>query len=137
VKPRHVLELAEVEAALLAGRLAANRHGWRISIAAVDQAGSLMHFSRMDDASELSVRIAIAKASTAALTGIDTRTLEAAIKDNPAIITAGLVAIEGGLPIVYKSQTVGGIGVSGAQAHEDAQVAKVALMALVEKIGSD
>jgi glc operon protein GlcG len=42
----------------------------------------------------------------------------------------GVVAAEGGLPIVVGGKNLGGIGVSGVRSIEDEQVAKAALESL-------
>jgi uncharacterized protein GlcG (DUF336 family) len=85
----------------------------------------------MDEASPASVEGAIEKARTAALTGVETRLLEAAIKDRPGIATIRRVAVEGGLPIRHVGQRVGGVGVSGELSRLDALIAGAGLEALV------
>ena len=42
----------------------------------------------------------------------------------------GVIAVEGGLPILHQGECVGGIGVSGVQSHEDEQVAQAGITAL-------
>lgn len=42
----------------------------------------------------------------------------------------GMLPIEGGVPLVYESQIVGAIGVSGAESQEDGQIAQAGANAL-------
>ena len=86
--------------------------------------------SRLDDASPSSVNTAIEKARSASHTGLPTKALEAMIRERPGIVTLGRVAVEGGLPILYKGQRVGGVGVSGVKSDQDAEVAQAGLQAL-------
>ena len=51
--------------------------------------------------------------------------LRAGLANRPRLITW-----EGGLPIVYNGTIVGGVGVSGALGHEDAECAQAALHSL-------
>jgi len=41
-----------------------------------------------------------------------------------------MIALEGGIPIVKDGQVIGGIGVSGMQSSQDAEVARAGLAAL-------
>ena len=38
--------------------------------------------------------------------------------------------IQGGVPIMYRNECVGAIGVSGVQSHEDEQIANAGIAAL-------
>jgi glc operon protein GlcG len=41
-----------------------------------------------------------------------------------------MIALEGGIPILKEGQVIGGIGVSGMQSSQDAEVARAGLAAL-------
>jgi glc operon protein GlcG len=127
---RHALDLKESVAAVEAGVEYARQKGWSVTVAIVDDSGFPLHLSRMDEASVASVEGAIQKARSAALTGVETKVLEAMITSRPAVATMGRVAVEGGVPIRHQGQRVGGIGVSGVQSHQDAEVAHAALSAM-------
>jgi glc operon protein GlcG len=131
MRTRFALGLSEVETAVRAGCVEAQNQGWTVTIAVVGDPGTLIQLSRMDEASPASVTTATEKARSAALTGIETKILEALVKDRPALVTMGRVSIEGGVPIFYQGQKVGGIGVSGVQSQQDAQIANAALAALI------
>jgi uncharacterized protein GlcG (DUF336 family) len=57
------------------------------------------------------------KRSAAALTKRPTKELEERLKDRPGFVSylspANLLQVQGGLPIIYENECVGGIGVSG------------------------
>lgn len=130
MRTRYALDLAEVEPAIRAGIVEARQNGWNVTIAVVDDSGTLIQLTRMDDASPASVDTGIEKARAAGLTGVDTKLLEAMVKERPALTTMKRVAIEGGLPILFKGQKLGGVGVSGVQSHQDSQVAAVVIATL-------
>ena len=52
------LELADADRMLAAARAEAERHGWAVSIAVVDDGGHLLAFARLDGASPASTYIA-------------------------------------------------------------------------------
>lgn len=130
MRVRHALDLKECIAAVAAGIAFAAQKGWTVTVAVVDDSGYPLHLSRMDEASAASVEGAIQKARSAALTGVETKMLEAMVAARPAVATMGRVAVEGGVPIQHEGQRVGGIGVSGVQSHQDAEVAHAALAAV-------
>lgn len=102
---------------------AAHDAGRPVSVAVVDEGGHLLGFSRSDHAELYSIKIAIAKARTAALTrfpsGKKSPTGNERSDHHSLAITlaAGLdsfVSMPGGMPITLDGQLVGGVGVSGA-----------------------
>jgi glc operon protein GlcG len=106
----------------------AQKNGWAVTIAVVDEGGFLIYLERSNTASPQSAAIATAKAWTAAATRSPTKNLEEIVKERPATLTfPGRVPVQGGLPIFYQSECVGAIGVSGAKSHEDEQIAKAGL----------
>lgn len=109
----------------------AAKNKWNVSIAVVDDGGFLVHLERLDGAVGQSAMIATSKAQTAAATRTPTKALEEIVKERPATVAfPGRVAVQGGLPIMYQGECVGGVGVSGAKSHEDEQVAGAGLKAL-------
>jgi glc operon protein GlcG len=109
-------------------RAAAHSMGLYVSIAVVDEAGFLIHLERLDGASLQSPEIATLKARTAAISRGATKVLEEVVRDRPATATfPGRLPVQGGLPIVFRGQCVGGVGVSGAKSQEDEDVAKAGL----------
>jgi glc operon protein GlcG len=130
IRTKYLLNLSEAQTIVSAAQAHANRSGWAITVAVVDDSGTPIIVSRLDEASPSSVNTAIEKARSAANTGLPTKVLEAMIRERPGIVTLGRVAVEGGLPILYKGQRVGGVGVSGVKSDQDAEVAQAGLQAL-------
>jgi uncharacterized protein GlcG (DUF336 family) len=114
---RKVMATAEAEAA---------RNNWGVSIAIVDSGGNLLMLHRLENAQLASMRIAEAKARTAVEFRRPTKALEDAVAGGGVglrVLTFGACVAEGGVPIVADGRIIGGIGVSGAAAEQDAQVA--------------
>jgi glc operon protein GlcG len=124
------MNLADASAIVNAAQAHALRNQWPVTVAVVDESGTPIIVWRLDDATPASVNTAVEKARSACLTGLPTKILEAMVVERPAIVTLGRVAVEGGLPILYKGQKVGGIGVSGVRSDQDAAVAQAGLQAL-------
>lgn len=114
---------------MAAAAATARHYGWPVSIAVLDDAGTPILVSRLDDATPMSFDTAIEKARSAALTGVSTKVLEATISERPALVTLDRVAVEGGLPLLHLGQRVGGIGVSGVKSDQDAIVAQSGVLA--------
>ena len=117
---------------LAAAEAEAKRNGWNVSIAVVDAAGELIGFVRMDDASPGSVGISQAKARTAARMRRPTKALDSVVSAGRTGILSfeGVVAVEGGVPVIVGGKFIGAVGASGATSAQDAQVAKAGVEAL-------
>jgi glc operon protein GlcG len=110
----------------------AEKHGWNVAIAIVDDGGGAWLVERLEGAGGIASDVALAKARTAALTRRPTKVFEDRVKDRPAFVTFPTpgILIQGGLPILYQEECVGAIGVSGVQSHEDEQIARAGIDAL-------
>src|SRR5580698_3800976 len=125
------LTAADAEKIVAASKAEAAKNKWNVTIAVVDDGGFLVHLERLDGAVGQSALIATSKAQTAAATRAPTKVLEEIVKERPATATfPGRVPVQGGLPIIYQGESIGGIGVSGAKSHEDEYVASAGLAAL-------
>jgi glc operon protein GlcG len=131
MRNKPALTLTDAHKMMAACKAEAERNKWQVAIAILDDGGYLLHFERMDGAGKISAEVAIGKARTAALTGRPTKFFEDRVKERPAFATfpAGLL-IQGGLPIKHENDTMGAIGVSGVQSHEDEQIAQAGIAAL-------
>ena len=96
------------------------------SIAIVDAGGHLLYLERMDNTFAQAAEVSHQKARTAALFEKDTKSFEDNINGGRvALTTVGPVMLQGGLPIMYKGDVIGAIGVSGTKsADQDTDVAK-------------
>jgi uncharacterized protein GlcG (DUF336 family) len=128
------IALAAARRVMAAAEAAAEREGWRAVIAIVDSGGHLVMLHRLDQAQYGSLAVAQAKAATALEFRRPTRAIEDAVagggKGLRMLSLAGVVAIEGGLPLVVGDEVVGAIGVSGMRSDQDVRVAEAGAAAL-------
>jgi glc operon protein GlcG len=131
MRNKPTLTLADAHKMMAACKAEAEKNKWQVAIAILDDGGYLLHFDRMDGVGKISAEVAIGKARTAALSGRPSKFFEDRVKERPAFATfpAGLL-IQSGLPIKHENDTIGAIGVSGVQSHEDEQVAQAGITAL-------
>ena len=106
----------------------AAKNNWRVAVAIVGPAGTLIYYEKMDHTQLGSAEVAIDKARTATLFKRPTKALQDALAaggEGLRILTLkGVTAVEGGIPLVMDGKIVGAIGVSGATSAQDAQCAK-------------
>ena len=127
-----VLEYTDITRLLAAAREEAQRHGWAVSIAVVDDGGHPLALERLDGCAPIAAYIATEKARSAALGRRDTKGYEDMVNGGrTAFVSAPLLtSLEGGLPVHVDGQVIAAVGVSGVKAEQDAQVAAAALAAL-------
>src|SRR5215472_725195 len=106
----------------------AARNNWAVAVAIVDPSGNLVYYEKMDNTQLGSARIAVEKAATAAKFKRPTQAFQDALAkgaENLRILTlSGVVAAEGGIPLLMDGKIVGAIGVSGMTSAQDNQCAK-------------
>lgn len=124
-----VLTVAAVKNMLTAAETMAKQNNWNMSFAIVDANGDLIAFLKLDGASLGSVQIAQGKARTAARFGRPTKVYaDRVLTDTLTFLSIdGLLALQGGLPIVVGGRVIGAVGVSGATSAQDEQVAAAAI----------
>jgi uncharacterized protein GlcG (DUF336 family) len=121
---------------IAAAHTEAEKRSILVSAAVVDAGGHLIAFGRMDGAEIAGPVLAVDKAYTAVANRIATS--ELATLAAPGGELFGLhangggrfVIFGGGLPIAIEGVIVGGVGVSGASAHDDELCALAALSCL-------
>ena len=93
----------------------AKKRNMKMVIAIVEPSGDLVYFRKMDGAQYASIKIAQAKAISAAIFGRPTRVFRERIAkgDLSPMALVGAVASDGGVPIVVNGKTIGAIGTSG------------------------
>ena len=120
------------DAALAAATGEASSIGVPMNVAIMDAGANLKVFLRMDGALLGSADIALKKARTAALFGMNTEAIGEFCKPggtSPGLDTTngGLVVFAGGIPLRDAGgRLIGAIGVSGGSVAQDFQVAAVA-----------
>jgi glc operon protein GlcG len=131
MRTKPCLTSADVKTMMAACLAEAERNNWKVAIAIVDDGGFLLHLDRMDGAAVTTAEVATGKARTSALTRRPSKDFEERVKERPAFLMfpAGLL-VQGAVPIIYESECVGAIGVSGVQSFEDEQIARAGVAAL-------
>jgi glc operon protein GlcG len=106
----------------------AEKNHWNVAVAIVDTSGNLVYYEKMDNTQLGSATVAVDKARTAALFKRPSKAFQDAMAAGPdgarILSFRGVVAVEGGIPLVQDGKIVGAIGVSGATSAQDAQCAK-------------
>ncbi len=130
---RKALALDDLKRIAAGAEAEANRNGWQVAIAIVDDGGHPLWLMRLDGAAPIASHIAMAKARTAALGRRESREYE-------QMINAGRTAdlsvpqldgmLEGAVPIVVDGHCIGAVGCSGVKPDQDAQIARAGIDAL-------
>jgi glc operon protein GlcG len=116
----------------------ASRLAVRISVAVADEAGALLAFARMDGATRLSARTAVAKTQTVILTGKATLDLGREWREDLGaepelfygmIARPDVVPFGGGVPVRIGGRLAGAVAVSGATSLQDHEIAERAAAA--------
>ena len=128
------ISLAQAKVIMAAAEKEAAANHWPMAIAIVDSTGHLVLFQRADQTQLGSMEVSVGKAMTAVKFRRPTKVFEDAIAGGGAGLRLttmpGVLALEGGIPIVVGGQVIGAIGVSGMLSTQDAQVANAGLAAL-------
>ena len=115
---RKVIAAAEAEARRL------NAPGGVIAV--VDDGGNLVALERLDGTFTAGASISVGKAKTAVMFKRPTKFFEDVIKNGRTAMVAlpDFTPLQGGIPIEYEGQIIGGVGVSGAaSAAQDEELA--------------
>jgi uncharacterized protein GlcG (DUF336 family) len=106
----------------------AKQNDWNVTISIVDSGGHAVMLQRLDGSHLASIRMAEGKARTAVEFRRPTKALEDVMAAGGVglkyFAVRGAMLVDGGVPIVVDGKIVGGIGVAGVNATEDAQVAQ-------------
>lgn len=132
------MSITETQAsvAIAAARRAAETIGVPMNIAVLDDGANLKAFARMDGALLGSIDIALGKAKTAALFGLNTEVVGEFSKPGGTspgleLTNGGLVVFAGGIPVRdADGRLIGAVGVSGGAVAQDYEVARAAVAAV-------
>ncbi len=106
----------------------AAKNNWKVAVAIVDPAGTLVYYEKMDNTQLASANVSIDKARSAARFKRPTKAFQDALAAGGEGLRVlgieGAVPVEGGFPLVMGGKIVGAIGVSGATSAQDAQCSK-------------
>jgi len=123
MRSKAVLEQDDVRRVVRACRDEARGLGLRVTIAVVDDGGHLCHLERMDGVKSTTVEVAVGKARTAASTWLPSGRLEERLKERPSLFRLRNLPMQGGMPLIFEGECVGGVGVSGADFDQDELIA--------------
>lgn len=128
------ITLAQAKTVLAAAEAEAAKQNFTVAIAVVDTAGNLVAFSKGDNTQIASVNVSQGKAYTAVGFKRPTKALQDTLAAGGVglrtLTLEGVVAAEGGVPLVLNGQIVGAIGVSGMTSEQDGVVAAAGVAAL-------
>ncbi len=125
MKTKPCLTLDDCKKITAACEAEARRNKWDVAIAILDDGGHLLMLERMDGATPANAEIAVQKGRSAAISRRSTKMWEDRIKDGRvSMLKMPVLPVQGGIPVMYQGECVGGIGVSGVQSHEDEQIAQ-------------
>jgi uncharacterized protein GlcG (DUF336 family) len=129
------ITLDQAKKAMAAAEAKAKQNKWNVAISIVDSGGHVVMLERLDGTQLASIRIADGKARTAVEFRRPTKALEDVIAGGGAglryFTVPGVNLMEGGVPIVMDGKIVGGIGVSGLDSKDDAQIAQAGADAVI------
>ena len=131
------LGLAQAQAAMAAMlENASKQPDQPVTIAIVDGQGGLLYYARMDNCSPIPQKLAIKKAYTAGVSGVDSQAFGERLKSGGMSVAdlgdPNMVNAQGGVAIVRPSDgaVLGGIGVSGLSAQADEDLARLGVVAM-------
>jgi glc operon protein GlcG len=123
--------------AIEAAEHAAERLHAPCAIAVVDRSGILVAFTKMDGVRDGSTDLAIGKARTSALLQRPSGETETNVNEGrTAFVTAGFMALRGGMPLLSGGQVVGAIGIAGLNKDTDVAIAESAAKAFASQNAS-
>ena len=109
-------------------------------VAVVDDGGNLVALERMDGTFTAGANVSVGKAKTAVMFKRPTKFFEDVIKNGRTAMVAlpDFTPLQGGIPIEYEGQIIGGVGVSGAAtAQQDEEIAIAGANAFKNPAGAD
>jgi uncharacterized protein GlcG (DUF336 family) len=131
------MQTADVARVLEAARAEAAKVGKPVTLCVLNVAGVALGLERVGDPGTFTSIVADGKANGALTMGRDSSQLAGMVERAPAIVNAMItrtggrfVAVAGGVLIQQGGAVVGAIGVSGATAEEDEQIAQAGAKAL-------
>src|SRR5687767_5599250 len=129
------LTTSEAQRMLQAAQAKAQQMGVKVSISVVDGRGDLLTMVRLDGVSWRTAGISKGKAYASANFGVPSADLAARANSPvmPAVMPSvhgEVVPAQGAMPALRDGRVLGAVGVSGAKAEEDEEIAKAGVAAL-------
>jgi uncharacterized protein GlcG (DUF336 family) len=135
---KKVITLAAAKQIAAAAQAEADRNNLHESIVVLDDSGQQIYFQRGDHAQLATVDVAIAKGRTALLFQRPSKAFEDVVRGGfaGAMTLPGVVAVEGGVPIVYEGVVIGAVGASGGTPALDGKVAAAGAGAIADMVAA-
>ncbi|WP_172309160.1 GlcG/HbpS family heme-binding protein [Paraburkholderia solitsugae] len=126
------ITLQQARTVIGAAEAEARRRNWQYAVAVVDSEGMLVSCDRMDDTQLASIAIAEAKAHASAQFRRPTKAFQDAVGNGSmaTLSVPGVLAGEGGIPIVIGGKLIGAIGASGGAGVQDSVIAEAGAAAV-------
>lgn len=126
------ITLQQAKAAVAAAEAEMTKNGWNLVIAVVGPAGDLVYLQKADLAANGSIQVAQDKARSSALFRSPSKAFMDRLANGETYLLrlSGATPIAGGMPIVVGGKVIGAIGISGASALQDHQVAQAGASAV-------
>lgn len=133
---RYTLSLDDAKGIAGAAASKARKEGWSVVIAILDSSGHLQYLERADGTQLGSVTVAQEKARTALMFRRPSQAFEDMILSGKTHMMGlpGVTPVAGGLPLSWRGEIVGAIGVSGVLSSQDAQVAQAGAAVLTDAV---
>lgn len=127
-----ILTLEDAKRIATAAEAEAQKNGWKVVVAVVDDGGHLLYLQRSHETQWGSVETAIMKANAAVAFQRPTKSSEDAVLSGRLIHLAlpGVIPAEGGVPLIREDIVIGGLGISGVRSVQDGQIAAAGVNAL-------
>lgn len=127
-----ILTLEDAKRIATAAEAEAQKNGWKVVVAVVDDGGHLLYLQRSHETQWGSVETAIMKANAAVAFQRPTKSSEDAVLSGRLIHLAlpGVIPAEGGVPLIREDIVIGGLGISGVRSVQDGQIAAAGVLAL-------
>lgn len=131
MRQKYAIDLETARKVADFAQLEADKNGWDVVIAIVDEGGHLMYLQR-DRAQIGSIEVAIKKAKAVVKFRRPTSIFAALVNGGqPGYLEMpGIMPLEGGELLEFAGEMVGAIGVSGVKANEDGIVARAGAAAM-------
>ena len=117
------INLEQAKKAADAAEAEMKKNNWTMAISIVGPSGDLVYFRKIDNTQFGSIAIAHRKAKAAAIFKRPTKTWEDRVASGGAGIGAmtldGMIASEGGVPILVGGKIIGAMGCSGGSGQQD------------------
>src|SRR5262245_14788545 len=127
------VNLEQAKKAAGAAQEFAAKNGWAMAISVVGPSGDLVYFTKMDNTQYASIPISQHKARAAATFRRPTKVFEDRVATPagvPALSLDGVIASEGGIPLVIGGKIVGALGCSGGTGAQDGQTCQAGVDAM-------